>query len=433
MSDGLTKPVFPRRPRRVVRAVASTISSRRFGFNPVDDTLNLQSALNLGSVVDVAVMGGVPHHCGPLLMGKNDSGLTLRSGVEVRAKSGLFSGIYSSLVSGVEKDGVSVYGQGGVLRMLGPNEGGASASEFRHCFTARACTNVSLSGVAFANSGGDGIYIGFSEAAAGDSTDQASCSDVEVRGCSTSSAYRCGMSVTACRSCLVDSCSFVGTSGVAPQAGIDVEPSLRTHSMVDVTVSRCKSSGNAGVGFVCNLYDIDNGTAADNHPSVLFDQCSSSADGYGLRARRRRGNSGDSSVNPTEDSDVGPDGTMEFRNCSTVGALYNSLLVEWQAWGKIVLRLTNCTFRHTSASYAPILLNFVGLGSAQPANGGVVFDNCTVYDTINRSPVDKVFDDAFVNANNCRATGTIRVVNPALPLGAYNVGIPGLTVTVVSA
>jgi hypothetical protein len=98
-----------------------------------------------------------------------------------------------------------------------------------------SCYNVVMKGTLITNCWGDGIYLGKDNM------------NVKLEGVLCRDNRRNGLTVTGCHGLQITNCFFTGTNGTPPQAGIDLEPNPG-EDVVDVVISKCVASGNAGHG-----------------------------------------------------------------------------------------------------------------------------------------------------------------------------------------
>ena len=91
------------------------------------------------------------------------------------------------------------------------------AAEWRMCLDFMGCSKICIEGLSLEDSGGDGIYLGATK-------EQPWCADVTIRNVVCSNHHRQGISVISAVNLLIENCTLTGTSGTAPQAGIDLEP-----------------------------------------------------------------------------------------------------------------------------------------------------------------------------------------------------------------
>jgi hypothetical protein len=244
--------------------------------DPSDCTAELQEALDRGGTITLKCSGAggspSPWITRPLNVTRNHTWLGLGAGCELLAKKGEFRGEFDALVTirgpsqpkpgepGTHSlENVSVVGIGGqaTLRMHRADYNSApyTHSEHRHGiailggFTGPHRRGVSTKGYAGAVfgvtirqlnitlTGGDGVYVA--------GLDGGHIANVHHTAC-----YRQGSSVIDARNVLYEDCSFTGTRGTPPMAGVDIEPNGDMQSFVNLTFRRCNSTNNSGAGFM---------------------------------------------------------------------------------------------------------------------------------------------------------------------------------------
>jgi len=170
------------------------------------------------------------------------SSIALRSNVRLRGMPGAkitmgasIPGTNAAASAGVNLNAVANAGIVG-LEIDGNKAAFAGATEFRHCVFVDGSTNVTLRDLYLHDAKGDGLFIG--------TTANANLHAENVR-CSAN--YRQGMSALYLERARFVGCTFENTSGTAPQAGVDLEPSAGD-TIDQVVFEACHFNGNAGYG-----------------------------------------------------------------------------------------------------------------------------------------------------------------------------------------
>ena len=88
--------------------------------------------------------------------------IVFEPGVVVLAEKGAFHGKSDSLFSAGNMANIKLTGPGATLQMRRADYDGKeySKAEWRHVLNFHGCTNVTITGLTLAESGGDGIYLG---------------------------------------------------------------------------------------------------------------------------------------------------------------------------------------------------------------------------------------------------------------------------------
>lgn len=105
----------------------------------------------------------------------------------------------------------------------------------------KGSSSIRISNITISNCWGDGVYIGGWKGVPS--------TDVTLDNVSSLGNRRQGLSITSGHRILVANSRFIGTSGTAPQAGIDLEPN-KGESVSNVTIRNCVASNNAGPGIM---------------------------------------------------------------------------------------------------------------------------------------------------------------------------------------
>ena len=119
-------------------------------------------------------------------------------------------------------------------------------AEWRHVLCFKSCGGVRVTGLTLADSGGDGIYLGVGRCGV-------PCSEVVLRDVVCTNNYRQGISVIHARNLLIEGCTFTGTWGAVPEAGIDFEPNLEWEGLENCVLRNCVSENNRGDAYTFYL------------------------------------------------------------------------------------------------------------------------------------------------------------------------------------
>ena len=123
----------------------------------------------------------------------------------------------------------------------------ADGSQFRHCLeigSGGAASNVTISGIACNESGGDGVYI-------------RNATKVTVENCLFNGNYRNGGSITG----EVNGITFIGNhftnnNGTLPKSGIDIEPNSPSDFLLNISLQNNYTDTNAGDGLEFSLEEL---------------------------------------------------------------------------------------------------------------------------------------------------------------------------------
>jgi hypothetical protein len=173
--------------------------------NTNDCTLPLQAALDDATADVVLVPGRASSvwHTRPLQINRSNVELRLGVGAVLQARRGFFHGTDDMVLVVRSATNVSITGDGrtSAIRMWRidyRNTSLYSKAEWRHGVGVYDATNLTISGITIAETGGDGIYL-------------KGVTNGIVRNVTTIGAYRNGMSVISAVNLLVEDASFVNT------------------------------------------------------------------------------------------------------------------------------------------------------------------------------------------------------------------------------
>lgn len=268
-----------------------------FGVSAFAQSPSLQSLINGDRV---KIPAGIYTLTEPLRLRSNLT-LEFEPGTLVQAAAGAFKGKADCLVVAEGVQNLSIVAEGVVFRMrkadyLGPwdkpgetNAQGYAKSEDRHVLSLLACVNCTITGGTFADSGGDGIFIGSTivdDVGFANNKKHTPCENVIIRRANCDNNFRQGISVVAAKGkpgeagyfgATIEDCVLTKTAGTSPQSGIDVEPEYT--DPIDVAIRRCRSEGNRGPAYVWSLqnmalgYRAPAGTAAMPPVRLVMEGC----------------------------------------------------------------------------------------------------------------------------------------------------------------
>lgn len=224
-----------------------------YGYNAEDATSALQSAIDSGAKTVVVDKQSGPWIVTPLKL-RGDLELVLEEGVEIQAKKGEFKALGDSLLHVDDAKNITIRGEGkgATLRMRKRDYWSApyKKSEWRHGVSLRSVENATIENLQIAETGGDGVYLGTSNAS------NAPCRDVTIRNVDCVENNRQGISVINVDGLLIEDCLLRDTNGTAPAAGIDFEPNKADEQITNVVVRRVIANNNDGDGFAFYLPNL---------------------------------------------------------------------------------------------------------------------------------------------------------------------------------
>lgn len=230
-----------------------------------DDTDVLQHAINLSSAMGKALQipaTATPYNVGPLTIPSNTT-IVLDPGATILARPGF--GSSDKLINIVGVSNVKIQGNGAVFQM---RKSDYTSGEYRHCLDIEGSSRVEVSGISCNSSGGDGAYIGPGSGMYS--------SDISITDSTFSDNRRQGMSIISGVNVTVTRCTFKGTTGTEPSAGIDIEPNRASDQLQNILIQDSTTTENAGNGVAI---DVRNLTAASVPVSIQINRHTSSSNG----------------------------------------------------------------------------------------------------------------------------------------------------------
>jgi hypothetical protein len=239
------------RPFAIPPRSADVVYASDYGFDPDDATSALQQALDATASVVVIDDVGAEWLTRPLSINRDDLTLIVAPGVTVRALPGGYPALGDCLLTAVGRSHLRICGYGATLMMNKAEYG--DSGQWRHVLAVTSSSDVVIEGITLAGAGGDGIYLGRSNAPGLASMSES----VTIRNVRCVDNYRNGLSVISANKLLIDGCAFVDTLGHAPQAGIDFEPNSPDEQLTEVCVRNCVVEGNASYQIVVSVHALD--------------------------------------------------------------------------------------------------------------------------------------------------------------------------------
>ena len=394
----------PQAVQEVLDGKRDTANAAWWGFDPDDATEALQGAIDSGAKKVIVPDIGSDWIVRPIQLA-GDQELVLEKGAVITAKRGEYRGRGDSVFTGRNISNFTLRGYGATVRMqkedyivgivlkdFGWNRwfGQYEKAEWRMALSLRGCSNVNVYGVTLRDSGGDGIYIGDGK--------QGYCKNIHIKDVNCDNNYRQGISIISVDGLLVEDSVFQNTWGTPPSSGVDIEPDAPDQKVKDILFRNCRFVDNYGDGIEVFLSHQDK---TSDDISILFDNCSvSSRRGPGIRV--------------TKIVDDGPQGLVEFRNCTVEGTEAYGIKVQDKSPKSARVRFVGCTLRDVARNrnyegmWAPIWLH-----PFRPQRvatfGGIDFIDCRLEDRHNRpaiSVAEGYEDNPFADI-----TGTIEVKN----------------------
>jgi len=399
------------------QAIAEVASGKRatanaawWGFSKTDSTAALQAAIDSGAKTVLVPFMGDAWIVRPIKL-RGNLELVFEPGVLVRAKRGEFQGGGDSLFTAVDVENLTIRGYGATLRMWKSDyqKPPYKQAEWRMGIAIRGCRNVLIEGVRVESSGGDGFYVD------GGGTRKYS-ENVTIRNAVAHDNHRQGISVISAQNLLVENCTFSGTDGTPPEAGIDLEVDTPDQRFVNCVIRNCVFENNSGHAMLIYLKPLDHTSAP---VSIRFENCHARMGTAGMKPEdfkdiTQRGWAG-MAVGTAKDD--GPQGLIEFINCTSENTGKEGVRIFDKSSTGVKVRFVDCSWsnpwvsahRNATEPRVPILIQQRRREvTARP--GGIEFVNCYVYDDVPRAAV--FYDDDSGALPLSEIHGTITVRNP---------------------
>ncbi|MFA6242392.1 MAG: right-handed parallel beta-helix repeat-containing protein [Candidatus Hydrogenedentales bacterium] len=377
--------------QEVANGTRDTATAGWWGFSPEDSTEALQAAIDSKAARVIVPYMGADWIVRPLRLRSNLE-LIFEPGVVVMAKKDEFQGPGDSLFDGDSLENVKLTGYGATLRMRKQDYAAApyKKGEWRMAINLGGCRNVLIKGLRLESSGGDGIYLGVGRG------DKPYCENVEIRDVVCHDNYRQGISVISAVNLLIENCVMSGTGGTAPEAGIDFEPNQPNEKLQNCVVRNCQFENNEGAGILVYLKPMDKTTEP---VSLTFENC-----------HVRGGNDAGIGIGAVKED--GPGGLIEFRNCTVENTQKCGAFIYDKSVDSAEVRFVDCKWGNVglgkrsgdSGPFPPILISQMRKG-VTPQQGAITFDNCAVFDSVDRPVVE--IEEAQGDKGIAKFAGTI--------------------------
>ncbi|MBP4141515.1 right-handed parallel beta-helix repeat-containing protein [Flavobacterium sp. P4023] len=123
-------------------------------------------------------------------------------------------------------------------------------------------SNIEINNFKINSTWGDGVFIG--------SENGSVSSDIIIKNGFIDNARRDGISITSANNLLVDSVFIANTSGTLPMTGIQIEPSLNSETLNNITLSNIYTFNNpGGLGINLNTFSSKNNPKKNVRVNVI--------------------------------------------------------------------------------------------------------------------------------------------------------------------
>ena len=248
----------------------TTVYADDYGFNNQNATDALQKAIDDKSATKIVVENkGTPWIINEQIDLADNKEIVFEPGVVVKAQSGSFLDNKSSLFKAFNVDNVKLVGlgEGDNRPRLEMNKseyaGSAANNQFNHAIDLLGVDRFEVKNLTLTGAGGDGIHVAggsFRTPPASDDILPYSRTGL-IEGIISDSNRRQGLSIDSAKDLVVRDSVFKNTSGVAPSAGIDLEPTWDFESLQNITIENVKFDNNAGGGILMPIGKLDEKSA----------------------------------------------------------------------------------------------------------------------------------------------------------------------------
>lgn len=374
----------PQAVRQVLSKQRSAANAAWWGFHASDSTAALQAAFDSGAKKLLIPFMGEPWITRPLHLRANQE-VTFAPGVLLLAKRGEFRGKRDSLLSADGLSNLTLRGYGATLRMWKrdyqhvPYE----KAEWRMGVALRGCKKVLIEGVRVESTGGDGFYVD-------EGGGRLWSEDIVIRNCVADDNHRQGISVISAVNLLLENCTFSNTGGTAPEAGIDLEPDAPNQRLVNCVIRNSRFENNRGHQMLVYLRQFNSQTVP---VSIRFENCLARTSTCAAGAPGEKPG-GYSAMAVGAIKDNGPQGSVEFDNCTAANACKSGALIYDKSAKSARVRFVNCSWSHpwmagaeTPANPEQAVLVELRRPALTEDYGGIDFIECDVEDTADRPAI----------------------------------------------
>ncbi len=203
----------PPRPPPCVHVVDGVCDAGMCGFNDIDATDALQSAIDSTAHTVRVTNRAVVWSIRPVVLRSNLT-VVFEDGVVVRALRGAFHGESDALLTASHVTNISLLGEGNATLAMWrsdyANRSMYTHSEGRAALMLHSVHNLRVDNLQVSHSGGDGLYL-------------ADIYTAHITNVRSLWNYRQGMSIIEAFNTLVEHSEFSFTAGTAPASGVDLE------------------------------------------------------------------------------------------------------------------------------------------------------------------------------------------------------------------
>jgi len=409
---------------------SGTVFADSYGFTAQDATQALQRAVDDPTAKKIIVRDmGSPWLVSKTVFLRSNKEIVFEEGSVVQAKPGTFLDNQKPMFRALSLDNLKLIGKGegdnrATLKM---NKEEYTTREFGHILGIDGVKNFEIRGFRLTGAGGDGIHVAGAAYKTAKPGVRSYSENGIIEDIFADNNRRQGISIDSAKDLIVRNSIFSNTSGTAPSAGIDLEPTWDFERLENVTIENVTVKDNDGNGVQLALgnlddqsapvsIDINNVTVDGNNRSgitvVLFnsktgDPFRDQPDGS-LPSAMANG-----TVNIRNTSISNSKGTNTFFDQPTAGIYVQSLSGSQDDPNNLKVNFDNVTVSDTgNGEFAtnPIYIRGFG-GPAQPEQiGNLSFKDVVVEDNFDRDIIKAELGrpDAYLS----NISGNIEAFNP---------------------
>ncbi len=346
---------------------ATSVIASSFGFDPTDATDALKAAYLSNFDTIIIDKQSSDWNTRPIVLFDLEvKTFMYQPGVVVRAIPGQFTGTGDCLLRLVRCHQMNLIGYQATFAMNKPEYAVLNDSEYRHCLQIDNGVDISIYGLTFRDSGGDGIYVGGADWLQEPRTYSENILIEDVRCINN---YRQGLSITSVQNMTVRYAQFSETQGTLPEAGVDVEPFETYQRIVNLQFEHCLFERNAWAGIAVALVYMDSTSLP---VSIRFSDCTLRKNGspdhpYGA-----------SEIFVSADDNKPVQGSLLFERCVVDSSEWSALYSRKTAAAYTTV-FKDCVFNNISLMpnqyNEPIFLEVPSYNQPSKAIGGMHFDH----------------------------------------------------------
>ncbi|MCF6175145.1 MAG: right-handed parallel beta-helix repeat-containing protein [Victivallaceae bacterium] len=229
-----------------------------------DNTVLIQGFLDDSTYTKIIIQPGTGNASWavkPLFFSHANSEIHLNENVVLEALAGGYPNGGDCVLTATNLSNIMVTGDAGAKILMHKDEyANLAVAEWRNVLKFMSCSNVTVSGLILANSGGDGIYLG-------DASGTGYCSNVTITDVIVDGCARNGVSVISVDGLTITNSIFKNTQGQGnaasngPWAGIDFEPNNSSERLQNIVIDNCEFINNGRTGVQISTAKLAGSTA----------------------------------------------------------------------------------------------------------------------------------------------------------------------------